>query len=325
MEGEKYNLEKAQEEAKELHKRLSSVHGNKDSFTREEYAREHEVMEVDRGLEMPLSYTKEMTLSKELKEKILAKVKDIRAYGTAYTWILDSKDYRVLSHIFQTGVVGLPRENRIDEKGRPKIVSPGDKLKAFKKGLRDGKQTSVSFNIMGRSFRPETFFRAMGHHGEEKEGKDAYKEDADWAGNWEFGYNWVSPAGIVFDISQFKEEPPQLSGQLDYREPLEIGKYNIRTEDEYVDPTPNEHGDLVTTSEYGFSLHSRIAPDQFQGVVVGNKETISELLHIWNSSPEQALPIYNMNGDLIWPEKIPYSEINQEFKAKIEKELKEKK
>ena len=78
--------------------------------------------------------------------------------------------------------------------------------------------------------------------------------------------------------------------------------------------------------EIGFALPYRVAPRRFNGIVINNcnDERLipmvkGNMLEIYKDKPELMLPIYNMDGDLLWPKQMPYKEIKKlvEGKTKI--------
>jgi hypothetical protein len=225
----------------------------------------------------------------------------------------------------------------------------------WREHVRRKKQVSVSFNIQGRSFRGE--FIAPNEPPpkyEEVPGGSGGKPSRRIGGG--ISYLSVSPLAyfrglaVIFDINDLKEEPPLYQPKIpvgdekwyewekahkrirDFRETSEwrkycekgkINTYRIRTGRKiYVSSIPNEHGDLCTTNEYGFSLSSRVAPRRFRGLVCDEihfQKVLPIMLETYKDKPDLLVPIYDETGNLLWPKKMSFDEVKRAIEDKNKK------
>lgn len=268
----------------------------------------------------------EVNLSPEVKEKILEKVGDVFAYGTASTSLLFAEDFTLnsddkkLKSVLKNGVLGASRA----KKGAPK---PED-VSVWKQQKRDKHQVTVSFQIQGRSFYDSAELYSLIYGQDDKNynsmtdeerskvpcALDELQEEEHLDHN--FSKEWFRGMAVVFNLDSYSEIPPLLMDEnQDYEKPLPQKTFAYRGPKQYVSVTPNSKGDLCVGSEYGFSLSSRIPPREFRAIIVdyfGEQKLdllVKDMVDINKDKPELLIPIYNTKGDLIWPEKRSYAEI----------------
>jgi hypothetical protein len=101
----------------------------------------------------------------------------------------------------------------------------------------------------------------------------------------------------------------------------------------------SSHGDTANGSQYGFFVTSRVAPRVFTGVVFecdfsrnGENDAyeidydnlnaeeqhkvdttahklMKTMLRVYKDKPELLVPIYNINGDMYWPQRMKYADV----------------
>lgn len=80
----------------------------------------------------------------------------------------------------------------------------------------------------------------------------------------------------------------------------------------------DKEGKPLSTTEYGFELFARVAPRYFRGLVLGNrykdsdlKKIISQMEQVYQGRKNLLLPIYDDNGNLLWPKKMSREEVKK--------------
>ena len=176
-EGEpKYTLERAQEEAELLKKKVESGEAKY-------YGEAEKLTEME---------NKKQELSPEMIEKIMEKVHDINESGTAYSSLYPTNrsvkkmEIQLLS-VLKDGVLG----------GQPS--APREKVewtKALQSKGKGPKAAPVFFNIIGRSRRT-----APGSDG----GLEKFNEKYSTSSGPSFGFQQHDDVTLLFDITKFKE------------------------------------------------------------------------------------------------------------------------
>ncbi len=278
----------------------------------------------------------EQELSPEAIEKIMEKVQDIFEYGTAYTCALGTDaDFREhyltkdgkFEETLRNGVVGTARDIE---------TNVSQQTSEWKKHLKEGHQVTVSFNIMGRSFSygvdPLLPATHTGNYKPRNPSIDVpkyleqlYSQEKE---HHMFGNQWFHGLAITFDISDLKELPPKYASGGDHRKrkkeehekyitPYPLRTYGIRGPVSETIQTPDSRGNLCTTTEYGFSISSRIPPRRFRGLIVKwelqkQLPTLTNVMKsVYKNEPQSMLPIYDYRGNLIWPKRMSYEEVKQ--------------
>jgi len=181
------------------------------------------------------------------------------------------------------------------------------------KHSREGKETNFYFNITGRGGL--TFH----YPGEELDVKNSEH----------FGYAGEKIA-LMFDLSSFREEEPS-------SKPFTPGTRKFRVDDpNFNDPEDWKHlvnafdkeGLPKPSTKYGFIGSRRVPPRLFKALVYKFREP-NKLIEIirWNKlqqeilrkmgqtvlssfpTPEDGIPIYDEQGNMIWPKNISRKEI----------------
>ncbi len=93
----------------------------------------------------------------------------------------------------------------------------------------------------------------------------------------------------------------------------------------------SKEGLVQPSSEYGFVLSYRIAPRLFKGFVLSQdhmEKATARLEKIMRETckddKESLIPIYNKQGDLLWPKQMSYEDVKK-FVAEKKKEKEDKK
>ncbi len=260
-------------------------------------------------------FTKE-NLSPEVIETIEKKKQDIFEYGTAHTSLLNagSLNGAQFDSILKNGVLGVARDGN-----RGRDLDPGE----WTKDLKGGRKVTVSFNIMGRSFENDDIDRVLPESIDFDTSINApeFLEKLQERKKRTRSFSRYPGEIIIFDISDLKEEEPRYINSIgdgtnpnDTMESFPPRTYGIRGPERYTVKTPDKKGNLCTTTEYGFSMASRVAPRRFKGIIVsrGNEKElmkiVSIMLEAYKDKPELLIPIYDERGNLIWPRRIPYEE-----------------
>jgi len=265
----------------------------------------------------------EVELTPEVLEKIMAKVQDIDGHGIGYSMIGRREGYtkEYLSRVLADGLLGATIKGKnatYDVPTREKWV----------KNARQKKDAAIFFNITGRS--------------DEKSSHREYCPTEISASCYIWGGR--DNIGILFDISSFEEDEPgenkcgkggremeQKSGR--YRADalvMNVEKYKKWKEKDFY-PSP----DHAVDTEYGYILSHRIAPRFFTGILINPKTKVSGpigteskkrdrqelvelarkiatgMLEVDKDKPDLLVPIYDTDGNLLWPKQIDYKDMRK--------------
>lgn len=262
--------------------------------------------------DLPVESWNQEPLPPEMKEMIAQKTQDILDYGVPYTCVLDADK---LENIFREGILGMPRYGPLKNTSNR---SPEE----WKKAVRwKENQVTASFNIRGRSLPWRHAFRLQ------TSSDDLIKKIIKRIPEDYFSCEWFDLFGkgnqiaIIFDISDMKEGYPRYiyeknnsDGTSENWEPIPRWSFAIRGPKEYISSRTDKNGNLLTSSEYGFSFPNRIAPRRFRGMVVKDENMVDKIVSAMLAWGKCIIPVYNIYGDMIWPKKIPHSEITKNQK-----------
>lgn len=261
----------------------------------------------------------EKELSPEVIEKIMDKVQDIDARGTAHTSLsrlkerdpLDNQEN--LKRFFEQGLLGSKSSDNETTKERWYSEIRKEKL-----------LTKVYFNIVGRSYTLRSGMK--NEYFLEKQRKEMGKS------------YWAHDGGVylIIDLASFMEDIP---GIMDQQRSKHF-KAVQREVDFGKDGLP------LVDSEYGFSLPYRVAPKSFRGVVLDWKDwnklsrwlkcenekegkileseivtslqermnkvvSIMKNVYVHNNKKDSLIPVYDIRGNLLWPKQMSYEEVRK--------------
>lgn len=274
----------------------------------------------------------EQGLSPEVIEKIMEKVQDIEAKGTAFTVI----DPEGLDSVLDNGLLG----NNPFSRGKRPMKRDWIEGRKASKGL-------VHFNIVGRSCNP--FMRGSPTSLRNSYYVQGQREHI-----------------LLFDISHFEEYPPIPKEEIQKRERektysprtfravLEFGYQDLVKR--FGEPLPMPGSQVVrdaiagdpdglgkrldqngllrhVDSEFGFVLTFRVSPRYFTGLVIklpagvfnqqqlqeNVEKTASIMRRYFQAKQDLLIPLYDLSGNLRWPMKMSYDEVK---KFVAERELK---
>ena len=276
-------------------------------------------------------------LSPEQLRVVMSKVQDVNEEGTAFTSITPSSVsenpelnvIRRLESVLKNGVLNNNwRQSMLEEHG-------GD----LDKVGTEKKKGVVYFNILGSVVNPYQDYKVV----------ETIKDSS------YLGYSSGDEAVIIiFDLDPYKSElkenyefskkrleshPPAPGHYMDresYLKPSGTRKYSYNgslkswldrayTRDWVKNVLPEETGLELPRAdfEYGFSLSHRIPQRFFKGIVLKHgkdsdllRKTV-DLIKESNRS-ENLVPIYDIDGNLLWPEKLSHEEIVKMTEGKKE-------
>jgi hypothetical protein len=268
-----------------------------------------------------------------LKQKKFTREEDVlEFYKREEETIREIKDKTLISaksnlkKMFKVGIQGgLDRDSGIPGK------KPIENSKDWQTKLKSGKENFVFFNIVGRGLPPSS----------EKKRKSEI-------GNT--NYMSSDAIAILFDLSGYKEIEPS-SGDYDNKKNLTYRTNSptfTKVFDELKEKYPDlklgddrlknyfpygkngegfdDQGLPLVETEYGFRLSPRVPPRRFSGIVfemekldhsLASEDELSrrseEIVSVMNESTKKnsLLPIYDTNGNLLWPKKMSYEEVRK--------------
>jgi len=287
----------------------------------------------------------EQELSPEVLEKVMEKVIDVCTSGLAIKSISSEKNKLV--SFLKMGLIGssyYPDQVALSRETDNLMSSEMNFLNKYKRELSNRKikhiDSPVFFNIMGRS---------LNYNSSEREPIQHLYETAQTSRN-------QRPFGIIFDLKRFKEVAPSgednVGGtknipfdsfcvddislvysvikflkrkgitETEARSMLAPKSEFLKSEEAIKEGFSTREGLLKSSSEYGFFLNGRVAPRDFRGffVSLNADEVLKTQLSIYGSDPDQLLPIYDIDGNLLWPKQMNYEEVK---KFAAERKLKE--
>ncbi|MCX6713536.1 MAG: hypothetical protein NTV48_00315 [Candidatus Vogelbacteria bacterium] len=254
----------------------------------------------------------EAILTPEILEKIMSKVQDINELGIAY-------------HSLHTGGIGTPVKESDDEKlasvlrsGILGVTSHGYEIS--RKERKKKSATEIHADFIRKGEKPNVFFNIVGRLGEQSDYITMRMN------SYMFGGKGSGAIIIIFDLSTFKEVIS------DYEVSLSELAYSNWTHSLHSS-REGEIGDY-SAPDYGFRLSSRVPPELFKGIVivlsdgllrdgsVGSNlqkklsKVLESLFEADKDNPEDLLPVYDIDGNLLWPELKTHNQIMEELKQK---------
>lgn len=260
----------------------------------------------------------ESELPPEVVEKIMAKVQNIDEYGTAFHSLhagaigrkIKESDEEKLTSALQLGIVG--------------ITTSGDKRNKSEKSAKE-----IYLDFVRERERPNVFFSIVGR----------FSRDVRMAANMIMFRQNREVIAIIFDLSPFKEVVADRGKELPKLSYSNWSHSQFRT-------SPDNKGQIneSSTEDYGFRLSSRVPPRLFKGIVVDIgvkrigtndelyysklssklKEITDQMLDVDKEKPEYLLPVYDIDGNLLWPKQMKHVEVRKFIAErdgqKIEKE-----
>jgi hypothetical protein len=250
-------------------------------------------------------------LSPEFLEMVMAKVQDINKKGIGFHTI-KTFNWDDVRDILQNGLLGRT-------KGANK-KNPD----SWAKAVRKNKSAEVYFNITGRFKIIMPKQDAAGNTLLDEQGKEveealpAVIENSQWGAK--------ESVTFLFDLNTFKENVQPQGDKDENRKKLPVHSFTpnlgvpIRGVDEGNKP--------VVDSQGGFELKARVAPRFFRGIVIGlNKsyynllspaeirakvdEIIKNMKDIYKDKQDLMLPVYDIQGNLLWPKEMSYEEVKE--------------
>jgi hypothetical protein len=273
----------------------------------------------------------EFQLTPEIEEKVMDKVQDINDYGVPLGKIDAFSDNYKSTHlrsILKYGLLG-----RVGERGQ--MHSFEKTIDKWAQDYRSAKSSINHFNIMGR------FSEGME---QDESGHFILKEGANWSNNpyMRAGLDYIS-IGLIFDLQSCIEDAPidwgeekelplghyAMHGSRSWRQKLGNISPKQAIDTGLVGEAPgyiNKDGFPVNNdTNFGFVISKRIAPREFQGLVISasNRDEMRDLISSCtqeivkiqtetnSEKVESLIPIYDTAGNLLWPQKMSYEEVKQ--------------
>lgn len=297
-----------------------------EKFTPEEAEQFHapETGKPEEPTELPETQDTEFQLTPEIEEKIMEKVKDIDAYGTAFSslsFMGSLEPSEIISRLKDTLQYGFLGSSG---RGNETAMTERERLLKWHHDARSWNipESKVWFNIVGRM---------SGILGKNQIDKSHMVS--------------INGVAIVFDISNFKEMPVETIRnihQMGRPEQHVVGTFSADTDRKVmhsIKEVINQVASKTTNKEYrhfshkvdeykGFHTPFRIAPRLFQGLVVDvyHPNVLASYLKAmqdtYQDKPEMSLPIYDTFGNLLWPRQITHKEIKQLVAERDKKQIK---
>ncbi len=304
--------------------------------------------------EVALESTKEAELSEEEIERIMDKVQDINDYGTAYHVITPSEDFPTsiegrqdirswnerLKDVFRDGLLGTIHE-------RLGMASKIDREK-WAKGVRDEKRGEVMFNIVGREFR-DTEAGQM-------ELEEALRKGGTWIEMGTQMWQDSDKVAVILDLSSFQEVEPRKDSEnfaLPTTKTFHIDSLNIKTNEKGELMAESSFG-FALYPRVAPRLFKGLV---FKAARNYTNEEVEQHLKVWGDTPERRrayenakteeadpqklqeradeivalmrevckdrldllVPVYDVRGNLYWPEELSHEEIEKKSKETVRK------
>ncbi len=252
-------------------------------------------------------------IPKTESEIVMGKVEDINRNGIAYS----SVDFDWHEAKTESGLESLKLIFREGLRGMTTLPH----LDIFYKNLKESTKNKEEWVKLIKAKHPlGVFFNIVGKASDIKKGEDGLfhrrnKETGDWDDfepqPTEIGSSpYVSKDSItiLFDTSSLNESQTN-SNDLENRGDMETRTFY----------SSSLHDDTEPDSEYGFVASYRIPPRLFTGIVVKGEyenrvnEIIETMKMVYGENFERLLPIYDVKGNLIYPQKIDHGDISKSF------------
>ncbi len=259
-------------------------------------------------------------LPPEVTERIMEKVQDIQADGVAYSTVARNRNYFIL--IFRQGLLAPSMY------GKSKILEEEFELK---RGTSNDQ--FIFFNINGRSGNSAyDHYAPVGIHASWHRKTDdmtvifdiskykeiplpEYKEGVDWrlikqqlidgVKRRNFSINYSISASSDINIYDKLGKPTRwllCRGWKCLNSLLERGY-------------KRENLIIAADDQYGFVLKHRVPPRFFRGIFIkaerrgGFLDIVNLMMESYRQRPDLLLPIYDTDGNLLWPRKMDYWQV----------------
>ena len=238
----------------------------------------------------------------------------------------DEKGLEKLETVLKSGVLGFGKGTELKEEGQDRSVD--QPAEVYVNQLKQkSTEPLMHFNIVGRTIKAG--------------GMNPYRTEISQT-------YWMSEGAvaIVFDVSSYQEVPPDRELKLKQRtfrinDPRVCGIYRRLKEDMSSDTAPgleelknkmdrdnskmvNSEGSLMSEEDYGFVFSSRIPPRVFRGIVINSDfgasdeiivKIVSMMGGMYKDKQGLLLPIYDGQGNLLWPKKLGHEEVKNLYEA----------
>ena len=290
----------------------------------------------------------EQLLSPEVVEQVIGKVQDINEPGTAFSIISWDFNLEKLRNIFDNGLIGTHREQEGIKRGQ--FGNPVDK-DAYVRTLKSKKNPDVFFNVVGRmaggdqtiqdsgfwkshlettavifdisryrevtpSKLPDLKLHTFGVYAYEDAPVDERNERNQVMAYPDTGFR-LSPrvpprflSGVIFSMKRrlSSEEYEKRVGQIleenrrKFQEfPLSVLSYE--TEEDWV----REQEDYKYVEE-----------NQTELLLERAKQIVQVMMEVDKNKLDLLIPVYDLHGNLWWPEQISYEEVKRRIAERSE-------
>jgi len=287
---EQYGHDKAWDESEKIKDKVKS--GEAESYSDAEMKIEYEKQDPD-----PEWQEFEFEFSPEIIEKIMDKVQDINGKGTAYT-VIDRGSYErnmsksILKHILEEGFNPRGGTNYFNIVGRSV-----ESVRLENRRIR-GMEIKNSF-WFDEKVSNIVFIIDIKDSEEVEEIKSS-----DCIGKYQ-----LEPAYLPGIIEKTFGEVPRGESEIKNHPKFEEMKKNG-----YID----EMGRANPFTEYGFISFGSIEQDRFRGVVIKDVDKrllnfiVNEMIKNYHHEKgNMLLPIYDTDGNLLWPKNMKYDEVKK--------------
>ena len=234
-----------------------------------------------------------------------------------------------LVRIFREGILGNP----LSEMHKSK--------KDWVQSVKENKDVmAVHFNIVGRGIHYEEVTRRTGT-GKLFELRKYEPNLEIFLSDYVSGRPGTSSFVMLFDLKGFKEEDPifayfnkDVQSNLKLKRRTYRAIFNKKESEVSTELAIEKYGEDFKDrwpspdSEYGFVLSSRLAPRHFKGIMIveerasmykiNSDKVKAEFDLVFSAMRESGvfLPIYQLDGRLLWPQKMSYEEVKKFVKSK---------
>jgi len=295
------SIDKAHKEADLMQKKIKS--GEAESYSDAEMKIEYKKQDPGKKEKMF-----EFEMRPEIIREVMSKVNDINKKGTAYT-VIDRQQYEanqsenILEYVLEEGLTQGPTSN--NNKTYFNIVGRAHDLSYAKNELEikdsywfkgASNKSVIIFDI--ESSKEISCFKSSGK-------KDTFFADLDFL-----------PFELKKSIMRSPEKNPKISKDNPVFEKMKEGRYL------------DEDGQVKPFSENGFIYWGPIKQNKFMGIILKytNADSINYIVNqmIKNyhyKKGNMLLPIYDVDGNLLWPKNMKYDEVKKFVEEREKKEI----
>ncbi len=296
---EKYSFEEAQEEAEKLAKKV-------DSGEAADYS--HAELKVEYEKQKPTREKLEFEIRPEIVERILEKVQDINQPGTAFTVIgAGSKDeLKYFKYVLEEGVLGNSfRGLFFNVVGKMRGLSGGMEIKRsywFQKEASGERRVGIIFSLDNLKEIPP-----IRDDSEQPEG--TYHPYVFNIGSDERKSFGIGKDSAELDPEKIKKNP-RFEEMVKWGMVDKDGRFIPHDDDGYRMPSAGfdrvELKGIVIKPETIYFNDIRTE----KTIIDVLREVINELIKNYDErSSKLLLPIYDTNGNLLWPKQMSYQEV----------------